>query len=84
MEEWSPDANVTDVPEYWPEEGKKGRKLKRNVRIVRPLRDMGMKECAAWAWWSHIPVVGKEKWLWSGAKPGIGTLTKGQYPPPHL
>ena len=84
MEEWSPDVGVTDVPEYWPEEGKKGKKLKRAVRIVRPLRDMGMKECAAWAWWSHIPVVGKEKWLWSGAKPGIGTLTKGLLPLPRL
>ncbi|PIL35675.1 hypothetical protein GSI_02405 [Ganoderma sinense ZZ0214-1] len=76
LEEWSPDPGVTEVPELWPEDGKRAQKLKRTVRIVRPLRDIGMKECAAWAWWSHIPVVGKEKWLWPGAKPGIGTLTK--------
>lgn len=77
LEEWSPDPGITAVPELWPEDGKNAKKLKRTVRLVRPLRDIGMKECAAWAWWSHIPVVGKEKWLWPGAKPGIGTLTKG-------
>lgn len=59
------------------EKGKKGRPGKRTVRIVRPLRDVGMKECAAWAWWAGVPIVGKEKWGWAGAKPGIGTLTKG-------
>ncbi|TBU40163.1 hypothetical protein BD309DRAFT_1003270 [Dichomitus squalens] len=75
-EEWYPDTGVTNVPEYWPDEGRKGKRLKRTVRVVRPLRDIGMKECAAWAWWSHIPVVGKETWLWPGAKPGVGTLTK--------
>ncbi|KAI1797223.1 hypothetical protein LXA43DRAFT_935649 [Ganoderma leucocontextum] len=76
LEEWSPDPGGTEVPEHWPEDGKKPKKLKRTVRTVRPLGDIGMKECAAWAWWSRTPVVGKEKWLWPGAKPGIGTLTK--------
>ncbi|KAI0714321.1 hypothetical protein C8T65DRAFT_644705 [Cerioporus squamosus] len=69
MEEWTPD------PEPRPD-ARTGKNAKRSVRIVRPLRDIGMKECAAWAWWSHIPIVGKEKWVWPGAKPGIGTLTK--------
>ena len=74
MEEWTPDPETQPTQEG-PQKTKK--QPKRTVRVVRPLRDIGMKECAAWAWWSRIPVVGKEKWVWPGAKPGIGTLTKG-------
>jgi len=44
------------------------------IRVVRPLRDMGMKECAAWVWWNSLQVVGKENV--AGAKQGIGGLTK--------
>ncbi|KAJ7227220.1 hypothetical protein GGX14DRAFT_510835 [Mycena pura] len=47
---------------------------KRNVRVTRPMRDIGMKECAIWAWWHKLTVVGKENYL--GGKQGIGTLTK--------
>lgn len=43
------------------------------VKIVRPLRDIGMKECAAWVWWNNLSVVGKEK---EKEKQGIGGLTK--------
>lgn len=46
----------------------------RAVRVVRPLRDIGMKECAAYAWWMGLTVLGKEKW--PGAKQGISGLTK--------
>ncbi|KAI9461723.1 hypothetical protein BJY52DRAFT_1259811 [Lactarius psammicola] len=31
------------------------------VRLVRPLRDVGTKECQAWIWWRQLPVVGKQK-----------------------
>ncbi|KAI0091212.1 hypothetical protein BDY19DRAFT_1033438 [Irpex rosettiformis] len=48
----------------------------RAVRIIRPLREIGMKECGVWAWWMHLPIVGREKWHWPGTKPGIGRLTK--------
>jgi cytoplasmic tRNA 2-thiolation protein 2 len=48
----------------------------RSVRIVRPLRDIGIKECATYAWWQRITVVGKEKWL--NSRQGIGGLTKGR------
>lgn len=48
---------------------------KRSIKVVRPLRDMGMKECAAWVWWNGLEVVGKENVV--GAKQGIGGLTKG-------
>jgi len=46
------------------------------VRVVRPLRDIGMKECAAWAWWNKLSVVGKDKL--SGAESTINGLTKGK------
>jgi len=46
----------------------------RSVRVVRPLRDMGMKECAAWVWWNGLDVVGKE--TVAGGKQGVGELTK--------
>jgi len=48
--------------------------VRRSIRVVRPLRDMGMKECAAWVWWNGLEVVGKENK--AGAKQGIGGLTK--------
>lgn len=61
-EEWLPQINgAADVG--------------RSVRVVRPLRDMGMKECAAWVWWNELEVVGKE--TTAGGKQGIGELTKG-------
>ncbi|KAJ7066993.1 hypothetical protein C8F01DRAFT_1119892 [Mycena amicta] len=47
---------------------------RRKVLVSRPLRDVGMKECAIWAWWRGLGVVGKEKYL--GGKQGIGSLTK--------
>ncbi|KAI9057286.1 hypothetical protein FKP32DRAFT_1638041, partial [Trametes sanguinea] len=83
QEEWVSEPEVctstTDHPEDAgdaKEARQKSRKGKRTVRVVRPLRDVGMKECAAWARWSGVPIIGKEKWGWTGAKPGIGTLTK--------
>ena len=45
--------------------------------MIRPLRDVGLKECGAWAWWQGLAVVGRESWTWPNAKPGIGALTKG-------
>ncbi|KAJ7170714.1 hypothetical protein C8R43DRAFT_1085244 [Mycena crocata] len=46
----------------------------RTVRVNRPLRDIGMKECTVWAWWRGLTVVGKDNFL--GGKQGIGALTK--------
>ncbi|KAI9512022.1 hypothetical protein F5148DRAFT_1165690 [Russula earlei] len=31
------------------------------VRLIRPLRDVGMKECTAWVWWHQLWVVGKQR-----------------------
>ncbi|KAL5525603.1 hypothetical protein ACEPAG_6939 [Sanghuangporus baumii] len=46
------------------------------VKIVRPLQDVGMKECAAWAYWKQLSTVGKEKLPGTAGKQTIGSLTK--------
>ncbi|KAJ7104125.1 hypothetical protein B0H15DRAFT_9205 [Mycena belliarum] len=59
QEEWQPTVHIG---------------AKRTVRVNRPLRDLGMKECAVWAWWHGLDVIGKENIL--GGRQGIGALTK--------
>ena len=49
------------------------------VRIVRPLRDVGIKECALWAWWCGLPIAGISTLLNDGGKHGIGSLTQGDF-----
>ncbi|KAF9223651.1 hypothetical protein BS17DRAFT_110430 [Gyrodon lividus] len=44
------------------------------IRVVHPLRDVTMKECAAFAWWNTIAVVGRDKQTRANA--GIPGLTK--------
>jgi cytoplasmic tRNA 2-thiolation protein 2 len=61
QEEWQPTVDITS---------------KRTVRVNRPLRDIAMKECAVWAWWRGLKVVGKENYL--SGKQGIGALTKSK------
>ncbi|KAF8206394.1 hypothetical protein K438DRAFT_1917779 [Mycena galopus ATCC 62051] len=59
QEEWQPTVDIGS---------------KRTVKVNRPLRDVGMKECAVWAWWRGLEVIGKERSL--SGKQGIGALTK--------
>lgn len=47
----------------------------RTIRLIRPLRDVSVKECGAYAWWRGLKVIGKEKW--PGGRQSIGGLTKG-------
>lgn len=48
------------------------------VRVVRPLRDIGMKECAIWDWWCGLRVVGRSrKYTQGGGRNDIGSLTRG-------
>ncbi|KAH7884329.1 hypothetical protein F5I97DRAFT_1888710 [Phlebopus sp. FC_14] len=62
QEEWNPEtAPVKDRPRH-------------GIRVVRPLRDVTLKECATFAWWNRIPVVGREKQ--ARAVAGIAGLTK--------
>ena len=48
----------------------------KSIRVLRPLRDVGMKECGVWVWWRGLHVVGRDPY-WS-AKHGIGALTRGR------
>jgi len=48
---------------------------KGEVRLIRPLRDVGMKECTACVWWHQLSVVGKQRIPISERT--IGKLTKG-------
>lgn len=52
---------------------------RKSVRVIRPLREVGMKECAIFCWWHNLNVVGKEKI--PGGKQDITSLTKGAYAP---
>ncbi|KAH9002880.1 hypothetical protein EDB86DRAFT_83120 [Lactarius hatsudake] len=47
---------------------------KGEVRLIRPLRDVSLKECQAWVWWRQLPVVGKQRV--PIPKQTIGHLTK--------
>jgi hypothetical protein len=50
------------------------------VHISRPLRDVGLKECVAWAWWSNLDVVGKDRIDTGQSKAlGINALTRGKF-----
>ncbi|TFK40395.1 hypothetical protein BDQ12DRAFT_711752 [Crucibulum laeve] len=54
--------------------GEEKAKEQLNVRIIRPLREVGIKECAIWAWWMELKVVGRERY--AGGRQGIGALTR--------
>ncbi|EJD06980.1 uncharacterized protein FOMMEDRAFT_118050 [Fomitiporia mediterranea MF3/22] len=48
----------------------------KSVKVVRPLRDIGMKECAAWSYWKNLSVVEREKLPGFSSVRTIGSLTK--------
>ncbi|XP_006459409.1 hypothetical protein AGABI2DRAFT_65827 [Agaricus bisporus var. bisporus H97] len=48
--------------------------IEQTVRVIRPLCDVGMKECAFWAWWCGFKVVGKHRY--SSGRQDIGALTR--------
>ncbi|CAL1716186.1 unnamed protein product [Somion occarium] len=73
QEEWTPNLDIANTTQN---EDAKPSRNQRSVRVIRPLRDIGMKECAVWAWWKGVKVVGRESWEWPGSKLGIGRMTK--------
>ncbi|KAI6025858.1 hypothetical protein F5J12DRAFT_810842 [Pisolithus orientalis] len=50
-----------EFQEEWPPGLSPGVELGGTVRVVRPLRDVTMKECAAYAWWNGIRVPGRPR-----------------------
>ncbi|KXN84715.1 Cytoplasmic tRNA 2-thiolation protein 2 [Leucoagaricus sp. SymC.cos] len=46
----------------------------RTVRVIRPLRDVGSKECAVWAWWCSLRIVRRHRH--SGGRQDINALTR--------
>jgi cytoplasmic tRNA 2-thiolation protein 2 len=45
------------------------------LRVIRPLKDVTAKECAIYAWWNDIAIIGRDKQR--RAISGIAGLTKG-------
>ncbi|EMD33514.1 hypothetical protein CERSUDRAFT_160477 [Gelatoporia subvermispora B] len=72
QEEW--------VPDIQPASDSNGSEwlggYQKGVRIIRPLRDVGLKECAFWAWWEKLQVVGEDRAGWPESRQDIGGLTK--------
>lgn len=48
--------------------------INQSVRVIRPLRDLGTKECAFWAWWCRLKIVRKHRYL--GGRQDIAALTR--------
>jgi cytoplasmic tRNA 2-thiolation protein 2 len=68
-------AVAEEAKEEWsprPEQGIK-------VRVVRPMKDIGMKECAIWDWWNGLRVVGGSINVRDRGKNAIGALTRGMF-----
>ncbi|KAG6851099.1 hypothetical protein H0H93_000979 [Arthromyces matolae] len=67
-EDWTPQQSAVSRKENGHENG--------TIRIVRPLQDIGMKECAMWAWWHNLNILGSDKF--PNGKQSIGRLTRGE------
>lgn len=71
-----------EIDEEWVEHHNGERR--RKVRIVRPLREVGMKECAAWAWWEDLEMIPPDpRWVsipgsLSHQNNSISALTRGR------
>ncbi|OJA08483.1 hypothetical protein AZE42_02862 [Rhizopogon vesiculosus] len=63
-----------ELQEEWAPVTATGSRLSGALRVVRPLGDVTAKECAVYAWWSDIAVVGRDKQR--RAILGIAGLTK--------
>jgi cytoplasmic tRNA 2-thiolation protein 2 len=52
-----------------------------HINIVRPLRDVGIKESAFWAWWLKLPVAGRDRYPSTvSSTPGVSSVWKSVKP----
>ncbi|KAG1762725.1 hypothetical protein EDD22DRAFT_778047 [Suillus occidentalis] len=63
-----------ELQEEWAPVAASGPKPSNVLRVIRPLRDVTAKECAVYAWWNNISVIGRDKQR--RAILGIAALTK--------
>ncbi|KAG1775909.1 hypothetical protein EV702DRAFT_1198813 [Suillus placidus] len=63
-----------ELQEEWAPVAASGSKPSNVLRVIRPLRDVTAKECAVYAWWNNISVIGRDKQR--RAIIGIVALTK--------
>ena len=49
------------------------------VRVVRPMKDIGMKECAIWNWWNDLRVLAGSINMHDRGKTSISALTRGMF-----
>ncbi|KAG2131364.1 hypothetical protein DEU56DRAFT_872198 [Suillus clintonianus] len=63
-----------ELQEEWAPAAASGSKPSDVLRVIRPLRDVTAKECAVYAWWNNITIIGREKQR--RAILGIAALTK--------
>lgn len=63
-----------ELQEEWAPVAASGLKPSNVLRVIRPLRDVTAKECAVYAWWNNVSVIGRDKQR--RAILGIAALTK--------
>jgi cytoplasmic tRNA 2-thiolation protein 2 len=86
MEEfWEPqltESRMSGSADYNHDSKVEANKPIKRVCISRPLREVGRKECAVWAWWNSLTIVSTTQH--DLVKHGIGTLTRGEVHPQVL
>ena len=48
-----------------------------SIRIIRPMRDIGMKDCAIWNWWFGLHPMPRPSHNLDGGRNAIDALTRG-------
>jgi len=69
-------AIVEEIQEEWAPQSPPGIP----IRVVRPLRDIGMKDCAIWNWWHGLRSVNRPPPTSGGEVNSINTLTRSTTP----
>lgn len=62
---------VSEAQEEWTSDGL-------SIRVIRPMRDIGTKDCAVWNWWFGSRIVPRSSHNSDGGRNAIDALTRGQ------